>query len=607
MIGKKNFRRFVCGFLAVVLAILTPASTYALNQSQMKTYSDWNIFFYDPEGGKSGCYSGNLSGDTVMAKVVSYLKGNNPTGFVLSDNGIAGILANFQEESKFNPFKFQDNSLGGPAYGIAQFDPMLKILTKLQSDPRTLTYYNEYFDLKYTYSDADTGLPKEPVPMEVVDAWLAVQLDYFFGASSEFETTKVGSYRNRGGVMGLDYIGDKMTVHEAMDAAKTPEDATRIFVWIMERPKNKLGDSEKRSQNAQKWYEFSKTISSSGGAGGLTSSSSDGSNVTIIGDSITVGSEAKIRELLPKADIRAQESKQFYTGTSENPGGVAILKELIDNNSLRDVLVYALGTNSSGVTESQAKEIVDLAGSSRKVVFVTNYTTLNDYLGNNNTFTKVKNEESNVLIADWKAAIESDALKYLGDDGIHPNDEGRGLFASIIANAINGVESLKSICIEGSVDGGLTETQAQRLANYYNGPDVDAIKWALPSGKKNCVSFSKWFAGYFTGLSWAGGNGWAVAQNFAGKHGLSKGTEPRPFSIFSNPRSSIMCKEEGRPCGHTGIVVAVSGDKITTIEAVYDTSDAKVKSHDIGNLSGWTFTYLDTILDQSKLARIVNN
>lgn len=51
MIGKKNFRRFVCGFLAVVLAILTPASTYALSQSQMKTYSDWNIFFYDPEGG----------------------------------------------------------------------------------------------------------------------------------------------------------------------------------------------------------------------------------------------------------------------------------------------------------------------------------------------------------------------------------------------------------------------------------------------------------------------------------------------------------------------------------------------------------------------------
>ncbi|MBR3176333.1 CHAP domain-containing protein [Candidatus Saccharibacteria bacterium] len=88
MIGKKNFRRFVCGFLAVVLAILTPASTYALSQSQMKTYSDWNIFFYDPEGGRGGsggCSSladgenVNYAGATVFSSVeLEAIKANKP-------------------------------------------------------------------------------------------------------------------------------------------------------------------------------------------------------------------------------------------------------------------------------------------------------------------------------------------------------------------------------------------------------------------------------------------------------------------------------------------------------------------------------------------------
>ncbi len=42
--------------------------------------------------------------------------------------------------------------------------------------------------------------------MEVIDAWLGGATGLFFGASSEFETTKVGWYRNKGGSMGLSYI-----------------------------------------------------------------------------------------------------------------------------------------------------------------------------------------------------------------------------------------------------------------------------------------------------------------------------------------------------------------------------------------------------------------
>ena len=147
------------------------------------------------------------------------------------------------------------------------------------------------------------------------------------------------------------------------------------------------------------------------------SKSVDGSKVTIIGDSITVGATSQLEQQLPGVDIRAQVSKQFYNGTSDNPGGIQILRDLVDNGTLRETLVYALGTNGN-FTLDQAQEVVDLAGSSRKVIFVTNWTKSNDYTANNNVLAKVKNDNKNVSIADWEAAIESQADTYLSSDGI---------------------------------------------------------------------------------------------------------------------------------------------------------------------------------------------
>lgn len=612
MIGKRFFRNFLGVVFAVFLAFLPTNLAFAkLSESQLNMFSQNNILFYDPTGGGITCYSGNLSGDTIMAKVVNYLSGNNTTGFTLSENGIAGILANFQGESGFNPFRYQGDTLSGPAYGIAQFDPMSKILEPLRTDPRTANYFNEYIDLKYTYFDSETGLPKESVPMEVVDAWLSVQLDFFFGSSSEFENTRVGDYRNLGGSMGLDYISSDMTAHEALDAAKSAEDATRIFVWIMERPADKEGAANSRSQNAQKWLSYVQSMSVISGSVTNPGVSVNGNDVTIIGDSITVNAIAQLEQTMPGVDIHAQVSKQFYNGTADNPAGITILKELVNNNELRSTLVYALGTNGNFTLE-QAQEVVDLAGSSRKVIFVTNFTTSDDYSANNNVIAKVKNDNANVSVADWKAAIESQPDAYLSD-GVHPNEAGRTLFASIIANTISASGSLTSVCIEGSVNGGLSESQAQALADYYNSNEVDADYWGLPYGKMNCVSFSAFFVQRFTSVglsprSW--GHGKDFANNLAQTENLPTGTAARPFAVFSVTKGDTVC-DDGHLCGHTGIVVAVDGDSLITVEAAYQSSDATVYHRDISYFEntkyGDTFTYLDTILNQSELAQIVGN
>ena len=610
---KRVFGVMLSVIVASLMSLATPTVTYALSDTDLNYFSQNNILFYDPGASRRGCYSGNLSGDTVMAKIVSYLKGNNPSGFVLSDNGIAGILANIQWESGFNPFRFQGDKITGPAYGIAQFDPMSKILEPLKTDPRTANYFNEYFNLKYTYFDSATGYPKEKVPDDVLDAWLSVQLDYFFGPSSEFENTKVGSYRNMGGTMGLDYIPSSLTAHEALEAARTPEDATRIFVWIMERPGDKSGDASKRSAYAQQWLAFAQNIGTADGSGNSTNVI-DGGNVTIIGDSITVGSESAIKALLPNADIYAQVSKQFYTGTTDNPGGITILKELADSDKLRDVVVYALGTNSS-ITSNQAKEVVDIAGSSRKVVFVTNYTTSDDYDANNNVFAKIKNSyASRVMIVDWKTAVASQPDEYLSEDGIHPNAAGQQLFASLIASTVGASESTVSVCSEVAVNGGLTDAQAQALADYYNSGEVRESDWGgMTYSKRNCVAFSAFFVQRFTsvGASWrTWGNGRDVAANLARAEGLMSGTVARPFAVFSVTKGRAACGND--LCGHTGIVVRVDNDEITTIEASYSPnggSGAIVYSHDISwfinSVYGDTFTYLDDILNAGQLTEVV--
>ncbi len=82
----------------------------------------------------------------------------------------------------------------------------------------------------------------------------------------------------------------------------------------------------------------------SSSSGSVTGSKSvDGSKVTIIGDSITVGATSQLEQQLPGVDIRAQVSKQFYNGTSDNPGGIQILRDLVDNGTLRETLVLCVG------------------------------------------------------------------------------------------------------------------------------------------------------------------------------------------------------------------------------------------------------------------------
>lgn len=161
------------------------------------------------------------------------------------------------------------------------------------------------------------------------------------------------------------------------------------------------------------------------GSSSNNENATDGSNVTIIGDSITDGSTPQIQALLPNADIDAEVSRQFTTGTS-----------IAATMNLRKKVVFALGTNSPWLTASQIQDAIDTIGSDKEIYFVTNYGVA-DYTSNNNLLRAAARDNSNVHIIDWAGTASSDPSKYLANDHIHPTTKGREEFAKLIEQAVN--------------------------------------------------------------------------------------------------------------------------------------------------------------------------
>ena len=182
----------------------------------------------------------------------------------------------------------------------------------------------------------------------------------------------------------------------------------------------------------------------------------NGSNITIIGDSITEGSKDAILALLPEADIHSQVSKRFGSGSDEamsssntdaNPSGISIAKYLIAENQLQSTVVFALGSNNMPLTQAQIDDALALFGNNRQIFFITNYDASgknSSYYDTNNSLFNTAAENSNVHVIDWAAAASADPAAYLSGDGLHPTAAGQELFAELISDAVGGSTSTTS-------------------------------------------------------------------------------------------------------------------------------------------------------------------
>ena len=164
-----------------------------------------------------------------------------------------------------------------------------------------------------------------------------------------------------------------------------------------------------------------------------------GDSVTWIGDSYSVGAESEIKSRLPGVDLRAKVSKHFEMDAGEDVGGlsgISILKEIVNNEELRPILVFALGTNDpisdSSLFLTYIDRVMELAGNST-VVFVTPKTLDGgNYSGVVSAMNNSREKYPNVRVANWDKLVEESSENYFAGDNVHLTSSGYSAWVDII-------------------------------------------------------------------------------------------------------------------------------------------------------------------------------
>jgi hypothetical protein len=166
---------------------------------------------------------------------------------------------------------------------------------------------------------------------------------------------------------------------------------------------------------------------------GAAGSSAPG-HLLVVGDSLAVGTEAPLAQLLPGWRIKTSA----FTGR-ETADGVA---QIVGMTNLPGTIVVSLGTNDNpSETErfaGEVSEVMDAAGPSRCVVWPNiarpPYAGVS-YSGYNHVLSNLSLSRPNLLVVDW-ARISKSQPGLLGSDGVHATTQGYAVRAQAVASAL---------------------------------------------------------------------------------------------------------------------------------------------------------------------------
>jgi hypothetical protein len=155
-----------------------------------------------------------------------------------------------------------------------------------------------------------------------------------------------------------------------------------------------------------------------------------------VGDSLAVGSDPPLRQLLPGWTVTTDALKSRPTSV-----GVAIID---GQPSLPSRLVVELGTNDSPDQAAQfagyVRHVLALAGPSRCVVWVNihrpPYNGIS-YAGFNRALDQIAATAPNLAVVDWNGMVQSGQAQ-VSPDGVHPTPDGYRARAAAIVQALEG-------------------------------------------------------------------------------------------------------------------------------------------------------------------------
>jgi hypothetical protein len=195
-----------------------------------------------------------------------------------------------------------------------------------------------------------------------------------------------------------------------------------------------------------------------------------------VGDSLAVGSDPPLRQLLPGWSVTTDALKSRPTAA-----GVAIIDR---QPSLPSRLVVELGTNDSpdqsGQFAGYVRHVLALAGANRCVVWVNIHRPPFNgisYAGYNRALDQLAATSPNLAVVDWNGMVNANPA-LVGGDGVHATPDGYRARAASIAQALEGCNSSR-----GSAGGSHTIKPAPHKHARVTPTPKPAPKPAAPNAK----------------------------------------------------------------------------------------------------------------------------
>ncbi len=163
--------------------------------------------------------------------------------------------------------------------------------------------------------------------------------------------------------------------------------------------------------------------------GTATPTTVDGSDVTIVGDSVTLAASKEITGHMPSVQIDAEESRSSRVAAQ-------ILKDKAMQGDLRDIVVVALATNGN-IREIDTEEILEAIGPNRVLIYVTGFgPSRAPWIAEANAEIEraAAAYPDQIIIADWHDAIEGHS-DYLAGDAVHPGADGAKVYSEVVTEA----------------------------------------------------------------------------------------------------------------------------------------------------------------------------
>lgn len=158
-----------------------------------------------------------------------------------------------------------------------------------------------------------------------------------------------------------------------------------------------------------------------------------GAGITMIGDSVMLGSSSAITEVMPEAYIDAMVSRDVCEGAD-------VAQKLLQEGNLRDIVVVALGTNGPLLEHepyaSGMKKMLEVLGTQKQIYWITVYCSYSEWMAMNNQYlTELSLSRPNFHLIDWYPLAISNP-DWLYSDGTHPNMEGAYQYAKLIHDTL---------------------------------------------------------------------------------------------------------------------------------------------------------------------------